>query len=324
MDKILAMKVLVADKFEDVGLKGISEAGFECVYLPDVKDDSLIEAIKHEKPDVLVVRSTRVTSDALLEPLKLVIRAGAGYNTIDVETARERGIQVANCPGKNANAVAELTFGLILALDRRIPDNVIALREGRWDKKEYGKAKGIAGRTIGIIGMGAIGQLVAKIALAFGLRVLVFSRHLTPAEASAMGVELVASLSELAQRSDIVSVHVALGDQTKGLIDDAFFKSMKEGAFFVNTSRSEVIDQAALLEAIEQKGIRAALDVFDEEPSSPTGEYSGALREKSNVYCTHHIGASTEQAQNAVAEETVRIIREFAKTGRAPNCVNCG
>lgn len=321
---MLFMKVLVADKFEDVGLKGIAEAGFECVYLPDVKDESLIEAIVSEKPDVLVVRSTRVTSDALLDPLKLVIRAGAGYNTIDIDTARDRGIQVANCPGKNANAVAELTFGLILALDRRIPDNIFTLREGKWDKKEYGKAKGIAGRTLGIIGMGAIGQLVARIALAFGLKVLVFSRHLTPEEASNLGVELVSSLQELAERSDIVSVHVSLSDHTKEMLGETFFKSMKEGAFFVNTSRSEVVDQTALLHAVEEKGVRAALDVFEGEPSSPTGEYVGVLREHPNVYCTHHIGASTEQAQNAVAEETVRIIREFAKTGQAPNCVNCG
>src|ERR671939_2035152 len=153
------MRVLIADKFEQSGRDGLDAAGCDYSYQPDVKDDSLIEAIRLYQPDVLVVRSTKVTEAALnAGALKLVVRAGAGYNTIDVAAASRRGIYVSNCPGKNSIAVAELAFALILALDRRIADNVISLREGQWNKKEFSKARGLFGRTLGLVGTGKIGQ----------------------------------------------------------------------------------------------------------------------------------------------------------------------
>ncbi|GIV02302.1 MAG: hypothetical protein KatS3mg015_1132 [Fimbriimonadales bacterium] len=317
------MKILVADKFEEIGLNGLKEAGFDVVYNPDLKEESLKEAIQTEQPQGLVVRSTLVPAEMMHDSLKLIVRAGAGYNTIDIKAAADKGIQVANCPGKNAAAVAELTFGLILSLDRRIPDNVIELRKGRWNKKEFSKAKGIKGRTLGVIGLGNIGQLVVQIAQAFGMSVIVFSRHLTPEEAEKLGVRKAQDLAELAQSADIVAVTTALNDETRGMLNRDFFQHIKPGAYFVNTSRAEIVDQDALLEALDNKGIRAALDVFDGEPSSPEGEYAGPLKDRADVYCTHHIGASTEQAQEAVALETVRIFVEFQKTGCAPNCVNC-
>ena len=172
------MKVLVADTFEKSGLDGLKTAGCDVVYRPDLKDDALTAAIRESSADVLVVRSTPVTG-AMLESggLSLVVRAGAGYNTIDVATASARGIYVSNCPGKNAIAVAELAFALLLALDRRIPDNVAELRAGAWNKKEYSKARGLYGRTLGLLGYGNIGQEVARRAHAFGMPIVVWSRR---------------------------------------------------------------------------------------------------------------------------------------------------
>lgn len=316
------MKVLVADKFEQSGLDGLAAAGFDVVSRPELKEDALREAIAAESAVGLIVRSTQVTANMMNGSLKLIVRAGAGYNTIDVAAATEKGIQVANCPGKNARAVAELAFGLILSLDRRIPDNVIALREGKWDKKGFGQARGLNGRTLGLIGLGNIGKVMIEIAKAFGMNVVAFSRHTGPAEAEKLGIKLVQSPEDLAAMSDIVSVHTSLSSETRGLLGKTFFENMRSGAYFVNTSRAEVVDQSELEKAIAEKGIRAGLDVFDDEPNTPTGEYTGTLKNNKNVYCTHHIGASTEEAQEAVASETVRIFEEYAKTGKAPNCVN--
>src|SRR5258708_20673063 len=154
-----SMRVLIADKFEQSGRHGLQAIGCEVSYQPDLKDEPLVEAIAQESPDVLVVRGTKITEPMLdAGPVKLVVRAGAGYNTIDVAAASRRGIYVSNCPGKNSIAVAELAFALILALDRRITENVIALRRGEWNKKEFSKARGLYGRTLGLIGVGKIGS----------------------------------------------------------------------------------------------------------------------------------------------------------------------
>lgn len=317
------MKVLVADKFEQSGLDGLNALGAEVQYSPDLADSTLADALKTSEAGVLVVRSTKVT-EPMMEGSKLgvIIRAGAGYNTIDVAAASNRGIMVSNCPGKNSQAVAELAFGLILSLDRHIPDNVSELRAGKWNKKKYSKAKGLYGRTLGLVGMGTIGQEMIPRAKAFGMNVVAYSRWMTPDIAAALGIGRASSPEELAAMSDVVSVHVSLTPETKNSLGEKFFNSMKKGAYFVNTSRGEVVDQEALLKAIEDKGILAGLDVFADEPSGGEGEYSGALKDNANVYCTHHIGASTDQAQEAVAAETVRIVREYKQTGVVPNVVN--
>src|SRR5437879_4612963 len=164
------MKILIADKFEQSGLDALQACGCVVIYNPGLQDDALVAAIAGHQPDALVVRSTKVT-EAMLDAgrLSLVVRAGAGYNTIDVRAASARGIYVSNCPGKNSIAVAELAFGLMLSLDRRIHDNVGDLRHGRWNKKEYSKARGIFGRTLGLIGVGRIGQERISRAKAFGM-----------------------------------------------------------------------------------------------------------------------------------------------------------
>ena len=317
------MKVLIADAFEESGKRGLEEIGCQVESRPGVKDDALVDAIRETQPEVLIVRSTKVTEPMLdAGPLKLIVRAGAGYNTIDVEAASKRGIYVSNCPGQNSTAVAELAFALILAADRRIAENVAELRAGKWNKGEFSKAKGLKGRTLGLIGLGNIGREMIPRAKAFGMRVAAWSRRLTPELASELGIEYRPNPKAVAADSDVVSVHVALNSDTRGMISDTFFNAMKPGALFINTARGEIVDQPALLAAMRQRGIRAGLDVYADEPSGAVGEYDDEIIREPGLCGTHHIGASTEQAQEAIAAETVRIVRVFKETGRVPNVVN--
>ncbi|OLC41155.1 MAG: hydroxyacid dehydrogenase [Acidobacteria bacterium 13_1_40CM_65_14] len=321
------MKVLVADKFEKSGIDGLKAAGCDIVYEPDLKDDALTQAIKNTGADVLVVRSTAVTAPMLESgALSLVVRAGAGYNTIDVATASKRGIYVSNCPGKNAIAVAELAFALLLALDRRVPDNVADLRAGTWNKKEYSKAKGLFGRTLGLLGYGNIGQEMAKRAHAFGMPIVVWSRRFASGKENIadapIAMQMAKSPEEVAERSDVLSVHLALTPETRGLVSASVIDKLKPGSYFVNTARAEVVDYAALDKAVRERNIRVGLDVFAGEPSGATGEFRDALASHPSVYGTHHIGASTDQAQEAIAAETVRIIASYKDTGKVPNVVN--
>ena len=321
------MKVLVADKFEKSGIDGLKAAGCDVVYEPDLKDVALTEAIKSSGADVLVVRSTTVTAPMLeAGALSLVVRAGAGYNTIDVATASNRGIYVSNCPGKNAIAVAELAFALMLALDRRVPDNVAELRSGAWNKKEYSKAKGLFGRTLGLLGYGNIGQEMAKRAHGFGMPIVVWSRRFASGKEniadSPIPMQLAKSPEEVAERADVLSVHLALAPDTRGLVSAAVLDKLKPGSYFINTARAEVVDQAALEKAVRERDVRVGLDVFAGEPAGATGEFKSALASLPNVYGTHHIGASTDQAQEAIAAETVRIIATYKDTGKVPNVVN--
>src|SRR3712207_3916092 len=281
------MRGLIADKFEQSGRDGLDAAGCEFSYQPDVKDEALVEAIRSYGPDVLVVRSTKVT-EPMIEAgaLKLIVRAGAGYNTIDVAAASRRGVYVSNCPGKNSVAVAELAMALVLALDRRVADNVIQLREGRWNEKEFSRARGLLGRTLGLVGTGQIGREVATRARAFGMRVVAWSRSLTDESATVLGVERLGSVLDVARESDVVSVHVALKPETRGLIGADFFGAMKDGAYFVNTSRGEVVDQDALRRAMREKEIRAGLDVFASEPAGSVAEFADDIAREPNLYGT--------------------------------------
>jgi D-3-phosphoglycerate dehydrogenase len=323
------MKVLVADKFEQSGLDGLGAIGCDVVYAPEATDAALAQTVASTGAAVLVVRSTPVQAPVLdAGALSLIVRAGAGVNTIDVAGASTRGIYVSNCPGKNAVAVAELAIGLMLALDRRIPDNVAELRAGAWNKKEYSKARGLHGRTLGLLGFGNIGQEVAIRARAFGMPVVVWSRRFATdaderARASAgLGITVVATPEEVVKAADVLSIHLALAKDTRGFVNAALLAHVKPGAFVVNTARAEVVDQPALEAAIRAKGLRAGLDVFAAEPTSATGSFADGIVQLPGVYGTHHIGASTDQAQEAIAAETVRIVRSYKDTGRVPNVVN--
>jgi len=318
------MTVLVADRISTVGIERLKTAGHTVVERPGLSGDALVDALADDRPQVLIVRSTKVTPEALdaSPPLALIVRAGAGYDTIDVDGASGRGIYVANCPGKNSVAVAELTMGLILALDRRIPDNVLDARSGTWNKKTYAQAEGIKGRTLGIVGLGNIGTEVCKRAHAFDLDVVAWSRSLTKDAAEEREMAYAESPRHVAESADIVTLHVAATPDTKNLADRAFFEAMPEGGFFVNTTRASVVDEDALKWAMDEKGVRAALDVMEGEPSDKQGDFEHPLADHPNLYLTHHIGASTQQAQDATAAEAARVVTTFDETGDVPNCVN--
>ncbi|MEM6287525.1 MAG: 3-phosphoglycerate dehydrogenase [Bacteroidota bacterium] len=316
------MTVLVADAFSEAAQERLRAAGHAVHADPALKDDALAEALAAHDPAVLVVRSTRVTAAHLdaAPALELVVRAGAGVDTIDVEAASQRGVFVANCPGKNASAVAELAFGLILSLDRRIPDNVIAARAGRWDKKGFASARGLRGRTLGLVGMGHIGREMAARARAFGMPVVAWSRSLTEAAAADLGVTRAPSVADVARQADVVSVHVAFTPETRHLVDGAFLAEMTDGAFLVNTARAEVVDEQAVAEALAAGRIRYATDVPAGEPQAKQAPFAHPLAEA--AYLTHHVGASTDEATEAIGQEAARVILTYAETGRVENGVN--
>jgi D-3-phosphoglycerate dehydrogenase / 2-oxoglutarate reductase len=319
------MRILFADTFVEEWLPHVEAAGHECVVRPDLGADDLPAAVTDV--DVLIVRSTRVTAATLGsgERLGLVIRAGAGVNTIDLDAAAERGIYVCNVPGKNAIAVAELAFGLLLALDRQIPDAVADLRAGVWNKKRYARGRGLAGRAVGVVGLGEIGLAFAERAAGFAMRVLAVDKPgrspETVARIEELGIELVPDLPTLAASCDALSFHVPAGPDTTGLIGRDLLAHCRDGAYIVNTSRGDLVDDEALLAAFDAKGLRAGLDVFNGEPGSGEGTISSPLARHPNVYGTHHIGASTEQAQSAIAEEVVRMVQAFEE-GTVLHCVN--
>ncbi len=332
------MKVLIADQFEKSGLAGLEAAGCEVVFDPSLKDDALGDALRATGAEALIVRSTKVTAAMMESPsLALIVRAGAGYNTIDVAAASANGVYVSNCPGKNSVAVAELALGLILALDRRIPDNAAALAAGQWNKKEFSKAAGLAGRTLGLLGFGNIAQELARRAQACGMDLVIWSRRFAAnpgIDLRQYGIDTTSPTSRVAiattpaavaDAADVLSIHLALASDTRGLVDADLLGRLKPGAILVNTARAEVVDHDALAVAVRERGLRVGLDVYPDEPTVATGEFDFALARDHGagvVYGTHHIGASTEQAQEAIAAETVRIIRAFKETGRVPNVVN--
>jgi D-3-phosphoglycerate dehydrogenase len=318
------MKVLIADKFEKVGIDGLKEVGCSIVSQPDLTAEALPGAVREVDPHILIVRGTRVTAETLNAgtALTLVIRAGAGIDTIDVTAASSRGIFVSNCPGKNSIAVAELVLALVLACDRRVPDQVADLRQGKWNKAEYSKARGLYGRTLGIVGLGQIGREVASRARAFGMRVLAWSRTLTHEEADRLGIAYAHNPLEVARLSDVVTINVAANAETKHLVNAEFLAAMRPGAYLINTSRGSVLDEAALAQAIADKKLRAGLDVFQNEPAGGKGELKSAILQVPGVYGTHHVGASTDQAQVAIAHEVIRIVQAFQATGEVPNVVN--
>jgi D-3-phosphoglycerate dehydrogenase / 2-oxoglutarate reductase len=318
------MKVLVADKFEKVGIDGLKELGCTVVSEPEVKAEALPDLIKQVDPHILIVRSKKVNADALRAgtALTLVIRAGAGIDTIDVAAASDLGVFVSNCPGKNSIAVAELVLGLLLSCDRRIPDQVAELRQGKWNKSEYSKARGLYGRTLGIVGLGQIGREVVRRAQAFGMKVIAWSRSLTQQEADDLGIGYALTPLDVARLSDAVTINVAANAETRNLVNAEFLAAMKPGAYLLNTSRGSVVDEAALEQALRDGRIRAGLDVFQQEPAGGTGEFRRPITVLPGVYGTHHVGASTDQAQVAIAHEVIRIVQAFRATGEVPNVVN--
>ncbi len=286
------MRVLVADPFPEAALGELRALGLDVDHRPGL-GDGLRDAIGDA--GILIVRGAMVKADAIEagKGLHLIVRAGAGVNTIDVEAASNRAVYVANCPGKNAMAVAELTLSLALALDRRLPDAVASLRSGLFDKREYAKARGLLGQSIGIVGLGAIGREVLVRALSFGLVAHAWSRSLTPQKAQEQSVGFASSLEQLAARADILALHLPLTPATRHIVNREVLEALPDGA-----------------------------DVFEGEPAASHARVSSRLLGLPGVYATPHIGASTEQAQVAIAREAVRVVKSFLDEGDVPNVVN--
>ena len=317
------MNLLIADKLEEEAIRALKEIrGLEVTSNPTLSKDALPGALADV--DILVVRSKEVRAPAIdaAKRLALIVRAGAGTNTIDVEAASARGVYVANCPGKNAVAVAELAVGMMLALDRRLGPATASIASGKWEKGEFGKADGLFGKRLGVAGLGSIGREVVARGKALGLEVSAWSRSLTPERAREIGVQYAPSLEMLASQSDILSLHLPLAKETRGIVDGRVLAGMPKGAMVINTARAEVLDYGALEDAVRNRGLRAGLDVFPNEPEGGSGSYAHPLAGHPNVVTTPHIGASTQQAQLAIAAEVVRIVKQFVETGRVPNCVN--
>lgn len=316
------MTVFIADKLPDEAISELEKLGQSVINNPTASASDLDDGL--EDANVLIVRSTVVSKSCIEKSpnLSLIVRAGAGVNNINIKAASNLGIYVANCPGKNAIAVAELTMGLIINLDRYLADNVSDFRKGKWNKSTYSKADGLYGKTLGVIGVGQIGSEVIKRAQAFGMPVIAWSRSLTPEKAEELEIIYAESIEEVASKCDILSVHLAINADTKGIISKDILSKLKDGATFINTSRAGIVDEDALYEELKSGRIRAGLDVISDEPELKKGEFSSRFQELDNVYVSHHIGASTNQAQLAVASDAVDIVRGYVQEGHVRNWLN--
>jgi D-3-phosphoglycerate dehydrogenase len=316
------MNVCIADNLPPEAIAELESLGMVVSNQPKTTADELSDGL--EDAQVIIVRSTVVTAECIKNSpkLSLIVRAGAGVNNIDMQAASDAGIYVANCPGQNSVAVAELAMGLILSLDRYIADNVSSFRDGNWNKAVYSKADGIFGKTLGIIGTGQIGQELIKRARAFGMPVVAWSRSLTPQKAEKLKVQRAESIAEVAESCDVLSIHLAQNDQTRGIISKEVLAKLKDGACVINTSRAGVIDEDALFEELSSGRLKAGLDVISDEPEFKQGEFTSRFQDLGNAYVTHHIGASTQQAQLAVARDAVDIVRGYAKEGHVRNWLN--
>ncbi|MFH0737410.1 MAG: hydroxyacid dehydrogenase [Candidatus Micrarchaeota archaeon] len=294
------MHIVIADQMEEDVVKGISALG-QVVYKPADVKAALSDA------DVLIVRSaTTVTKDLIAgaKKLKVVARAGVGLDNVDQAACAEKGIKVLNTPGASTNAVAELVIGLMIGAMRNVQKAHHQMKGGKWEKKAL-VGREIEGKTLGVIGYGRIGAAVAKKAHALGMKIIAFNPPPRHEDGIARFVD---SLDEFLNQSDVVTLHAALTDGTRMIINRDNIAKMKDGAFIVNTARGEMIDEGALYEAIKSGKISgAAIDVFPEEP------YKGRLLELENVYLTPHLGASTKEAQGRIGAELVRILKEELK-----------
>jgi len=317
------VRVLITDAFDSSAADTLRESGFDVIHNPMLDDDTLAAAMQDLQPQVLVARSVRVGEDALRasSQLALAVCAGSEAQCIDLGAASRLGVMVSHCPGRNAAAVAELAWGLIVACDRRIPDQVTDLRGGRADISRYAGAAGLAGRTLGIVGLGQVGQEIARRGLAFGMHVVAWSKHITEDRCDALGVDFCANLVNLAKLADVISVSVTGNEETRGLLGEKFFNALRPGSIVVNTSRGHVCDEAALLHAVRQRGVRAGLDIFSDDVQARSGAES-ALASECGVYGTFRVGDRTEQARLSIDSEVVRILRAWHADGTVLNCVN--
>lgn len=267
------MKILIADTLAQRVVDTLIKQGHQVKMDPTITEDSLANEITDY--NILIVRSKVVNAHAIenARALSLIIRAGAGVNTIDVNAASNHGVLVTNTPGQNNDAVAELAFGHIIACDRCIPQNTMHIKNGEWRKKLFLNSTGLRDRTLGLVGCGNISHSMIHIAKGFNMNVAVYSIPFSPEEAKSLGVQYCGTLEELAKIADVVSVHVPYMKETHHLINKQFFDAMKKKAIFINTSRGEIVDTVAMIEAIKEKGIKVGLDVYENEPAGSFGTF---------------------------------------------------
>lgn len=312
-------KVLVSDSLSSQGLEILERArGLEVVYQPGLSPAALIEAIADV--DGLVIRSgTKVTGDVIAraEKLRVIGRAGIGVDNVDVPAATARGIAVLNTPEGNNITTAEHAIALMVALARHIPQATASMKAGQWEKTKFTGLE-LWSRTLGVVGIGNIGRIVAQRAQGLGMRVIAYDPHISQDAAAKLDVELV-SLDELLSRADVITVHVPKTKDTAGLLGTEAFAKMKPGVLVVNAARGGIVSEAALLAALESGKVGgAALDVFEKEPP----EKDHPLVRHERVICTPHLGASTEQAQLNVAVAVAEQVRDFLLSGVIRNAVN--
>jgi D-3-phosphoglycerate dehydrogenase len=312
------IKIFIADDVNEGGLQPLREAGFEVEKRTGLKGGELVEALRDA--DGLIVRSETKVTAQLLEAcarLRVIGRAGVGVDNIDVGAATEAGVVVMNAPDGNTMTTAEHTLALLLALARRVPQGNASLKAGRWDRKKYVGTE-LRGKTLGVVGLGRIGRVVASRALGFEMKVVAFDPFVAPEQLRDTEIEL-APLEEVFSRADFVTVHTPLTPETRGIIGAREFALMKKGVYVINCARGGLIDERALRDAIKEGRVAgAALDVFEEEPP-PADHALVALEE---VVSTPHLGASTKEAQEGVAVTVAEQMRDFFLTGAVRGAVN--
>ncbi|MBY0587311.1 phosphoglycerate dehydrogenase [bacterium] len=312
-------RVLISDSLAPEGIEILRRTGkIEIDNRAGLKGEDLRAALA-EADGVIIRSGTRLTSELLdgQKKLKVIVRAGVGVDNIDVPTATRNGIIVMNTPGGNTLSTAEQTIALMLAMCRHVPAADASLRGGKWDRKNFTGTQ-VAGKTIGVVGLGRVGQAVARRALGLEMKVLGYDPFLSAERATAMGLEFIPSVAEMLPRVDILTIHVPMTDETKNLIGSAEMAQMKKGSFIVNCARGGIIDEQALHEAIVSKHLAgAALDVFLEEPCTDS-----PLFKLPNVVVSPHLGAATNEAQFNVAVEAAELMSDFFDTGNVRFAVN--
>ena len=314
----MAARVLVSDDLSPEAVRILSEAGLDVDVKVGLKPDALEAAIGGY--DALAVRSATKVTARLLEKakrLKVVGRAGVGVDNVDLDAATRQGVVVMNTPGGSSVTVAELALGMIMSLYRHVPAATASVKAGKWEKKRF-QGREIAGKTLGVVGIGNIGSVLVNRALAMKMRVVAYDPFITPEAAAKLGAALV-DLETLWREADAVSLHVPLTEQTRNLVGAATLAKMKKGAIVVNCSRGGIVDERALADALASGHLGgAALDVFEKEPPPP----DHPLFAQDDFVCTPHIGASTEEAQSAVAVALAEQLVAFLRDGVVQNAVN--
>ncbi|MEW6776247.1 MAG: phosphoglycerate dehydrogenase [Bdellovibrionota bacterium] len=316
------MKVLVSDSLENEGLEILKKAkGLTLEVKTGLPEAELCKAVADV--DALVIRSgTKVTAKVLeaAKNLKWIGRAGIGVDNVDVEAASRRGVIVSNTPFGNMITTAEHAISLLFSLAREVPQATASMKEGKWEKKRF-KGVELFGKTFGVVGLGNIGKVVADRGLGLKMKVLAYDPFVSAEKAASLGIEL-ASLEDIFKRADIITVHTPLTDQTRGIVGKDAFAKMKKGVLIVNAARGGIVDEAALLEALDSgKVAGAALDVFVEEPPTP-GSTSEKLVKHPKVICTPHLGAATAEAQLNVAIQVAEQAVDYLLKGETRNAVN--